>query len=91
MEGERISIRMDFEEEDIDRFKAVKKWMGLKQNTEVIRALISEKYHEKHMQPDRLDNRDLLEAFNAFICEKHLAAEFLEFLKEWKKLPRPRE
>lgn len=44
---------------------------------------------QKVSPPDSLDNRDLLEAFNAFICEKHLAAEFLEFLKEWKKLPRP--
>ena len=37
---------MDFEGVEFERFNTVKKYMGLKQNTEVIRALISEKYNE---------------------------------------------
>lgn len=42
----RVPIRIDFEEEEVEKFNTVKNYMGLKQNTEVIRALISEKYNE---------------------------------------------
>lgn len=42
----KIPIRMDFEDAEVEKFEVVKKHMGLKQNTEVIRALISEKYNE---------------------------------------------
>lgn len=42
----KIPIRIDFEEAEAEKFEVVKKYMGLKQNTEVIRALISEKYNE---------------------------------------------
>ena len=42
----RVPIRIDFEEEEAEKFNTVKNYMGLKQNTEVIRALISEKYNE---------------------------------------------
>lgn len=37
---------MDFEGEEAEKFETVKKWLGLKQNTEVIRALISERFRE---------------------------------------------
>ncbi len=41
-----IPIRIDFEGAEAEKFRTVKKYMGLKQNTEVIRCLISEKYNE---------------------------------------------
>jgi len=42
----KIPIRMDFEAAEVEKFEVVKQYMGLKQNTEVIRALISQKYNE---------------------------------------------
>ena len=49
----RIPIRINFEDADAERFEVVKKHMGLKQNTEVIRALISEKYNEIKFQEEK--------------------------------------
>jgi hypothetical protein len=46
MTNEKIPIRMDFEGEELKMFALVKKWLGLSQNTEVIRSLIAEKYRE---------------------------------------------
>jgi hypothetical protein len=46
MNSEKIPIRMDFEGEEAKKFDLVKKWLGLSQNTEVIRSLIAEKYRE---------------------------------------------
>lgn len=42
----KIPLRIDFEDIDAEKFEVVKKYLGLKQNTEVIRALLSEKYNE---------------------------------------------
>jgi len=42
----KVPIRIDFEGAETAKFQTVKRYMGLKQNTEVIRALISEKYNE---------------------------------------------
>jgi len=42
----KVPIRIDFEGADAEKFQTVKTYMGLRQNTEVIRALISEKYNE---------------------------------------------
>ena len=42
----KVPIRIDFEGDDAEKFQYVKKYLGLKQNTEVIRALISGKYNE---------------------------------------------
>lgn len=44
--SDKIPIRLDFIDEEAEKFEAVKKWLGLSQNTEVIRALVSEKYRE---------------------------------------------
>ena len=44
--SKRVPIRIDFLEDEVKKFKYVKKHLGLKQNTEVIRALISSKYNE---------------------------------------------
>jgi len=49
----RVPIRIDFEEEEAEKFNTVKNYMGLKQNTEVIRALISEKYNEIQLTKQR--------------------------------------
>ena len=50
----KIPIRIDFEDAEAEKFEVVKNYMGLKQNTEVIRALISEKYNElKSMEEKR--------------------------------------
>jgi hypothetical protein len=46
MSTEKIPIRMNLEGEIAHKFEAVKKWLGLKQNTEVIRALISDVYRK---------------------------------------------
>jgi len=42
----KVPIRIDFEEADAEKFRTIKQYMGLKQNTEVVRALISDKYNE---------------------------------------------
>jgi hypothetical protein len=50
----KIPIRIDFEDAEAEKFEVVKNYMGLKQNTEVVRALISEKYNElKGMEEKR--------------------------------------
>ena len=42
----KVPLRIDFEDTEAEKFEVVKRHMGLKQNTEVIRALVSEKYNE---------------------------------------------
>ena len=42
----RIPIRIDFEAAEAEKFEVVKQYMGLKQHTEVLRALISQKFNE---------------------------------------------
>lgn len=49
----KVPIRIDFEGVEAEKFQSVKKYMGLKQNTEVIRALISEKYNEIELLEQR--------------------------------------
>jgi hypothetical protein len=46
MDEERINIKMVIENEELEKFKEVKKTLGLSANTEVIRALIAQKYQE---------------------------------------------
>lgn len=49
----KVPIRIDFEDAEADKFKTVKQFMGLKQNTEVIRALLTEKFHEIQLLEQR--------------------------------------
>lgn len=42
----KIPIRINFEGAEAEKFEVAKRHMGLKQNTEVIRALVAEKYNE---------------------------------------------
>lgn len=56
MNEKRINIKMVIENDEAKKFKAVKKMLGLSANTEVIRALISQKYLEmknKNPEPER--------------------------------------
>ena len=49
----KVPIRIDFEGGEAEKFRTVKKYMGLRQNTEVVRALISEKYNEIQLLEQR--------------------------------------
>ena len=49
----KVPIRIDFEGDEVEKFQYVKKYLGLKQNTEVIRALISGKYNEIQLLEER--------------------------------------
>jgi len=44
----RIPIRMDFEGDEAKRFLAVKEHRGVKQNTELIRLLITDAFNQIH-------------------------------------------
>ena len=50
---EEVVIRIILEGEDAQKFEAVKRYLGLKSNTEVIRFLVSSKYHEIEKKPPR--------------------------------------
>jgi hypothetical protein len=58
----KVPIRINFEAGEAEKFNTVKTYMGLKQNTEVIRALISEKYNEIHLLDQRRQAQLLKEA-----------------------------
>ena len=58
----KVPIRINFEEIEAEKFNTVKKYMGLKQNTEVVRALISEKYNEIQLLEQRRQAQLLKEA-----------------------------
>jgi len=49
----KVPIRIDFEGAEAEKFRVVKQHLGLKQNTEVIRVLISEKYNEVQLLEQR--------------------------------------
>jgi len=55
MKEKRINIKIVIENEEVEKFKAVKKVLGLSANTEVIRALISQKYQEISQFKDPLE------------------------------------
>ena len=57
----RIPIRIDFEHVDAEKFGVVKKYLGLKQNTEVIRALISLKYNQIMLMEEKRRSQQLRE------------------------------
>ena len=58
----KVPIGIDFEEAEAEKFNTVKKYMGLKQNTEVVRALISEKYNEIQLFEQKRQAQFLKEA-----------------------------
>ena len=58
----KIPIRINFENTEIEKFEVVKNYMGLKQNTEVIRALISEKYNEIRLLEEKKRKQQIREA-----------------------------
>ena len=58
----KIPIRMDFEAAEVEKFETVKRYMGLKQNTEVVRALISQKYNEIRVLEEKQSLQRIREA-----------------------------
>ena len=50
---EEVAIRINLEGEDARKFEAVKRYLGLRSNTEVVRALVSLKYHEIEKKPPK--------------------------------------
>jgi len=58
----KVPIRIDFEDTEAEKFNTVKTYIGLKQNTEVIRALISEKYNEIQLLEQRRYAQQIKEA-----------------------------
>jgi len=44
--GEKLNVRVEFKEEMIQKFEAVKKYLGLEINAEVLRLLVSDKFKE---------------------------------------------
>jgi hypothetical protein len=56
-QGIIIPIRINFEDAEAERFEVVKRYLGLKQNTEVLRALISEKFNEIRVLKEKLQTR----------------------------------
>jgi hypothetical protein len=58
----KIPLRIDFEDIEAEKFNTVKTYMGLKQNTEVIRALISEKFNEIQLLEQRRRAQQIREA-----------------------------
>ena len=65
----KVPIRMDLEGDDAERFRYVKKYSGLKQNTEVMRMLISGKYNEI---------QHLIQEQKAQLAKEDKALEWLE-------------
>ena len=56
---EEVAIRINLEDEDARKFEAVKRYLGLRSNTEVIRALISLKYHEIEKKPPKCPRKEV--------------------------------
>ena len=62
IQKKNIPIRVDFEDVEAEKFETVKRYLGLKQNTEVVRALISEKYNEIQLVKRRRHEQQMREA-----------------------------
>lgn len=65
----KVPIRIDFKGDEVEKFQYVKKHLGLKQNTEVIRALISGKYNEIQL---------LIQMRKAQLVKENKALDWLE-------------
>jgi hypothetical protein len=60
--GRKIVESIDFEEAEAEKLELVKRHMGLKQNKEVIKALILEKFDEIKLAEDNLRKQQITEA-----------------------------
>jgi len=58
----KILIKMNLEETDAEKFEVVKRFMGPIQNTEVIKALISEKCNEIRLLEEKQRKQRIDEA-----------------------------
>ena len=64
---------MDFEEDEAEKLKFIKTHMGLKQNKDVIKALILEKFNEikleeKNLAKQRIAEEKAMEYLENFTC-----------------------
>ena len=72
-EGRTTVEAIDFEEAEAEKLELVKKHMGLKQNKEVIKALVREKFGEIKLAEENLRKQQIAEAkameyLENFIC-----------------------
>ena len=58
----QIPIRINFDGVAAEKFEVVKRHLGLKQNTEVVRALLSEKYNEIRTREEQQRRQQIREA-----------------------------
>jgi len=50
---DNVCLRLNLKGEEARKFKAVKEWLGLRRNTEVVRALVSEAYRNLKKSVER--------------------------------------
>ena len=72
-EGRKTVEAIDFEEADAEKLELIKKHMGLKQNKDVIKALVREKFGEIKLAEENLRKQQIAEAkameyLENFIC-----------------------
>ena len=58
----QIPIRINFDGAASEKFEVVKNYLGLKQNTEVVRALLPEKYNEIKVREEQQRRQRIREA-----------------------------
>jgi hypothetical protein len=63
-------IEIMLKESETEKFEAVKKYMGLRQNMEVVRALICEKYGEIRLLEEKQSKQEIAEAKAMELLEK---------------------
>jgi hypothetical protein len=71
--GRRTVEAIDFEEAEVEKLELVKKRMGLRQNKEVIKVLILEKFGEiklaeENMRKQQIAESKAMEYLENFIC-----------------------
>ena len=58
----QIPIRINFDGVTAEKFEVVKRHLGLRQNTEVVRALLSEKYNDIKAREEQQRRQQIREA-----------------------------
>ena len=76
-EGRTTVEAIDFEEAEAEKLELVKKHMGLKQNKEVIKALVLEKFGEIKLAEENLRKQQIAEA-KAMDYSKHFTCPLFE-------------
>jgi hypothetical protein len=76
-EGRKTVEAIDFEEADAEKLELIKKHMGLKQNKDVIKALVREKFGEIKLAEENLRKQQIAEA-KAMDYAKHFTCPLCE-------------